>query len=148
MSNDLTFRFSHVGPEEDRIKVYLPADLRDDFKEFLHEEGCETSDMAEFAFGVDDAILAIALVGGFRGFATLMEKYFSRHQHKTMVVKAADVEFELSGMSPREMKAALETVAEKVQDEQRRDDDAWRAIQREMPSTPQLGDAASDDGDV
>ncbi len=73
----VTYTFSHVAPDDDRIKVYVPQSERDDFDDFMRAEGYEPSEIFEFAFGVDDVILAFVALGGFGGLAAVLGKYFS-----------------------------------------------------------------------
>lgn len=136
MSDSVTFTLAPVEADEERVKVYLPPELRDDFVDFMHSEGYETSELAEFAFGVDDVIIAFALVGGLKGLASVMEKYFARHQHKKVVVRTEETEYEVSGMSPQEMKAALGNVAAAVDQQQQKLNESWHRVLKESSDPP------------
>jgi hypothetical protein len=137
MPDTLTFRFDADAPDGRAIKAYVPKDLQAEVTAFMNANGAETSIGMEHAFGIDDAIIGLLVAGGgFAGVAKILQAYFSRHQHRKVVVKAGDEAIEISGMSPDEIGKALGEVLDVVAERQRAADESWHRILQEMPDPP------------
>lgn len=129
-----TLRLAHIMPERPGLKIYVPRDQADGLRQEFDDAGYETQELAEFAFGVDDAILGIFLVAvpaTARALAPVLTEYIKKNQHVRIHVKAGDMEVDVSGLSGEKTQDAVMELLAEVDQTQKSEDESWRAIQKE-----------------
>jgi hypothetical protein len=139
MTDQLRVQLAPVAPGEYSLKIYVSADAGAELRADLDAAGFETSEMAEFAFGVDDAIIGVVALGGLGGIAKVLNAFFHKNQHKSITLKSGDTEVTVTGMSKGETEDIIQKCLTGVDEQQKSLDESWQRILEET------GENAADD---
>jgi len=135
MTTSLRIRLAPSAPDEDGITIYVTPDVAEDLKADLEASGYKTSWGLEFAFGAEDLIIAIASVataaGGLGGLAAVLTAFFHKNQHRSITMKSGDNEITLTGLAKGETEAIVQTLIDRVAEQQKALDDSWHRILEE-----------------
>lgn len=135
MTQALRVRLAPAAPDEDGMKIYVPADVADSLKTELEDNGYQTSWGLEKAFGVDDAIIVVASLTAapkiLNGVANILRAVFDRNQHRSITLESGDVEVTLNGLSEQETKTAVQKALDRVVEGQKASDENWHKILEE-----------------
>lgn len=132
---ELRVHLAPIAPGDYSLKIYVTADAGAELRADLDAAGFETTQMAEFAFGVDDAIIGVvalaASVGGLNGIAAVLNAFFHKNQHRSITMKSGGTDVTVTGMSKAETEAIVQRCLNGVEEQQKSLDESWQRILEE-----------------